>query len=73
MNVIKQSLKDFEVARAMFGSNTKEQCKTVKKLREDIIKNKHTFIRNYCEIMSVIEIDGEFVPWFIPNECVEKI
>jgi hypothetical protein len=27
-------LKDYEVAREMFGTNTKEQCKLVKNLRE---------------------------------------
>ena len=73
MKIINPSLKDFEVARIMFGSNTKEQCKIVKKLREDIIKNKRVFIIEHCGVMSLITEENSHIDWFIPNDCVENI
>lgn len=67
---IKDSIKDFQVAREMFGSNTKEQCHLAKKLRDKGIVTPH------CEGWSIIHLpigeDGfEDCGWLIPNEALE--
>lgn len=63
---VKKDIKDYLVAREMFGSNTKEQCQLVKKLREkgEIVP--------LCEGWSTITIPNiDDCGWLIPNELLE--
>ena len=63
---MKTELKDWEIAREMFGRNTKVECKIVTKLR------KHGVIQPLCEMWSIIT-DSRLVDdcgWLIPNDCL---
>jgi hypothetical protein len=65
---IKKDLKDYLVAREMFGSNTQEQCKLVKKLREK------SEIEPLCDGWSVIrKPNTDDCGWLIPNEILEEV
>jgi len=64
---VKKDIKDYLVAREMFGSNTKEQCHLVKKLREkgEIVP--------LCEGWSIISFPNtDDCGWLIPNEILEN-
>lgn len=63
---LKSSLKDWEIAREMFGSNTKDICKIVKKLRD---KGE---ITPHCDGWSLIHERGkEDSDWLISNDLLE--
>jgi hypothetical protein len=65
---IKGELKDWQVAREMFGTNTKEQCQLVKKLRS---KGEISYL---CEGWSIIvEKDKDDCGWLICNELLENV
>jgi len=64
--MIRNDLKDWEVARMMFGKNTKTECKLVSKLR------KNGIIEELCEGYSIIrdkKLEDD-CGWIIPNECL---
>jgi hypothetical protein len=64
---IKQDIKDYLVAREMYGSNTKEQCHIVKKLKEKGIVTPH------CEGWSLISLPNwEYGGYLISNELLES-
>lgn len=63
---MKSELKDWEIARLMFGKNTKIECKIVANLR------KYGTIESLCEDWSIIT-DSRLTDdcgWLIPNECL---
>lgn len=64
---IKADLKDYVVAREMFGGNSKEQCYIVKKLRSNGI------ITPLCSDWSIITDKNkpDDCGWLISNECIE--
>lgn len=63
---IKSDIKDWQVAQGMFGTNTKEQCKVVKKLRD---KGEISFL---CEGWSIISEKGkDECGWIISNDFLE--
>jgi hypothetical protein len=62
-----KDIKDYLIAREMFGSNTKEQCKIVKKLKE-----KEIIIEELCEGWSEIRLTTEECGWVISNELLEN-
>jgi hypothetical protein len=66
---IKSELKDWQVAKEMFGSNSKEICKLVKKLRE---KGE---ILPWCEGWSIIKQKNqeEDFGWLISHELLENV
>lgn len=73
---VNKDIKDYLLARIMFGGNTKEQCHLVKKLRE---KGE---INPWCEDWSIISLPdgadcdekGTEYPtinkWLIPNDIL---
>ena len=58
------SLKDYEIAREMFGTHTKQQCKIVKKLRGPIV------VEEICEGWSAIRLVNEECGWLISNQLL---
>lgn len=62
---LKESLKDWQIAKEMFGSNSKEICKIVKRLRTKGI------VVSHCEGWSIIS-EGEDIGWLISNELLEN-
>jgi len=63
---IRNDIKDYQVAKEMFGTNTKEQCKLVKKLRDKGEINPLT------EDFSIISEKGkDDCGWIIPNAILE--
>ena len=63
---IKSDIKDWQVAQSMFGTNTKEQCKVIKKLRE---KGE---IESLCDGWSIIsDKNKDECGWIISNELIE--
>ena len=65
---MKKDLKDWEIARIMYGKNGKHECKLVAELR------KYGVITDLCEGCSIItdsRLDDD-CGWLIPNECLEK-
>jgi hypothetical protein len=63
---LRADLKDWEIAREMFGSNAKEICKIVKKLRDkgEVVP--------HCEGWSLISEKGkDDFGWLISNELLE--
>ena len=50
----------------MYGTNTKDQCKIVKKLRESGI------IEHLCEDYSIIRIETDECGWIISNGLLEE-
>ena len=63
---LKSSLKDWEIAREMFGSNKKDICKIVKKLREKGETIPH------CDGWNLIYEKGkEDSEWLISNDLLE--
>lgn len=63
---IKASIKDWQVAKEMFDSNSKEHCKIVKKLRDkgEVI--------DHCEGWSIITEKGkDDCGWLISNDLLE--
>lgn len=65
--MIKTDLKDFLVAREMFGNNTKEQCNLVKKLRQNGLITELT--EDYYVITDKNKPDD--CGWLIPSCCLE--
>ena len=66
MKKIKKEIKDFQVAREMFGTNSKEECKLVKKLREKGV------VEEWCDDWSMINFPNtDEVGWLIPNTVLE--
>lgn len=65
--VIKPSLKDYLIAREMFGDNTKEQCNLVKKLKTTGITE--PLCEGYSRITDKNKPDD--IGWIIPNDCLE--
>lgn len=65
--MLKNELKDYQIAREMFGANTKEQCNLVKKLRSTGI------VEPICDGWSLITDKNkpDDIGWLIPNECLE--
>lgn len=64
---IKDNKKDWEIARSMFGKNTKQECTFVKKLR------KHYTLEKLCDDYSIIydsTVDDD-CGWLISNEFIE--
>lgn len=59
---IRDDIKDYLVAQEMWGTNTKEQCKIIKKLRErceiEILTDDYSIIRYK---------DKNDCGWLIPN------
>lgn len=63
---LKKELKDWQVAKEMFGKNTKLECQIVKKLRE---KGKISYL---CDGWSIIsEPDKDDCGWLISNDLLE--
>lgn len=66
--MIRDDLKDWEIARMMFGLNTKVECAIVKKLRKH-----QSSITKLCEDYSIIyDKTEDDCGWVIPNECLKK-
>ena len=63
---IKNEIKDYLVAQELQGSNTKEQCKIVKKLRD---KGETEILTEDCSIIR--EKDKDDCGWLIPNTMLE--
>lgn len=63
---MKPELKDWEIAREMFGKNTKRECKIVAALR------KHGVTEPLCDTWSIITDKrlADDCGWLIPNECL---
>lgn len=65
---LKSSIKDWQIAQDMFGTNTKEQCKLIKKLRT---KGE---VYSICDGWSVIsEKDSDECGWIISNDLLENV
>jgi len=63
---MKTELKDWQIARIMFGKNTKTECKYVSDLRKNII------IEHLCDDWSII-YDKRLTDdcgWLISNDCL---
>ena len=67
MKTISSKLKDWEVAREVYGKNTKMECKSIKILR------KHGIVTTLCEDYSIITDSREEddCGCLIPNSCLE--
>lgn len=61
---LRDELKDYEIARAMFGGNTKEHCKIVKRLRKYISVE-------HCEGWHIIGINENDIGWLVPVEILK--
>lgn len=63
---INSEIKDYLIAREMFGSNTKEQCKLVSKLKEKGVITPH------CDGWSIITLPSlvDDCGWLIPNNVL---
>ena len=60
---LREELKDYEIARAMFGGNTKEQCKIVKRLRKSA-----SF--EHCEGWHLIGANEGEIGWLVPVDIL---
>lgn len=65
---LKDELKDWQIARIMFGKNTQAECKIVKKLR----KYELEIAEMYSGIFLVI-IKNDEIGWFITDEVISSI
>ena len=68
IKMILLKLKDYEVAREMFGSNTKEQCKLVKSLREN--GTLEDLDDDYCIAYLPRHIEKNEVGYLIPKSVL---
>lgn len=63
---LKTNLKDWEIAREMFGKNTKHECHLVKILR----KNKY-WLSELCEGYYLLTTEDDEIGWLVPENIVE--
>lgn len=65
---LKTDLKDWQVAKEMFGTNTKEQCKIVKKLRD---KGEIVYL---CQDWYIItEKNKDDCGWLISKDLLQDV
>ena len=63
---IRSDIKDYLIAREMLGSNSKEDCHLIKKLRTKGI------ITPLCDGWSTISLDEDDCGWIICNDLLEE-
>lgn len=61
---LKDDLKDWQLAKIMFGKNNQAECKIVKKLR----KKKLTLIEDYGTGCFLVDVEGEEIGWIMFEE-----
>lgn len=64
---LKDDLKDWQIAKIMFGKNTQAECKTVKKLRKKTMKLEE----DYGEGCYLVEVEGEETGWIVFDEIID--
>ena len=60
-----RDLKDWEIARAMFGKNTKVECHLVKTLRKNYVLTPH------CDGYYILTTPTDEIGWLIEESLVE--
>lgn len=63
---LKDDLKDWQIAKIMFGKNNQAECKIVKKLR----KKKLTLAEDCGDGVYVVDVEGEEVGWIMFKEML---
>lgn len=65
--ILSDDKKDWEIARDIFGKNTKTECNLIKRLR----KKKYT-LTLLCEGYYLLEqVESDEVGWIVPESCVK--
>lgn len=63
---LKTDLKDWEIAREIFGKNTKLECHLIKVLRKN-----HYKLTELCEGYFLLTTETDEVGWLVPENVVE--
>lgn len=64
---IREDLKDWQIARSMFGKNTQAECKIVKKLRKKSI----SLVEDCGAGVFLVSVEGEESGWVMFEDFVE--
>lgn len=66
---ITDTLKDWEIAKIVWGSNNKEQCRAIKKLRKKCVIT--PICDDWYQVQTVQESEDDEVGLMVPLECLE--
>ena len=69
MYEIKTELKDWEIAREMFGRNGKKECELIKKMRKHYQTEYHS--TGWYIIYNTNDTEDK-IGWLIPQECLTR-
>jgi len=58
---LREDIKDWQLAKIMFGKNTQPECKIVKKLRKKVL----TLSEDYGEGCYLVNVEGEDLGWIM--------
>ena len=63
---LKDELKDWEIARGVFGKNTQKECKIIKELRKAV--ESEEICEGWYELRTKQHLEKNEIGWFIPIE-----
>ena len=66
---LRSDLKDWEIARGVFGKNTQKECKIIKELRKSV--DSEEICEGWWMLRTQEQVDKDEVGWLIPIEYLE--